>query len=402
MPLSNYQSADSIWFATLTDAERLQLHASAGEPLLTRPDLLVVGGGIIGLSIAYFAAERGLRVQLIEAGQLAGGASGANAGGIWPNDQGPAHTTGFQQLAFLSRDWWARLAVRPSFHFDWRVNGLLNINLEKMPAAPAVHAAALQEQGYTVQSVDTEQIASLEPNIRTLATGGIHCPSDAHLNPVKAALSFAAAARQRGACISTGVRALSAEMRGGRVISVSTTGGLIESGAVVCASGWTADWVAPLLENPAPLRPVSGQLIATDPQPPLLKGSIAAKFIILQLRTGEIVTGGNLLEADSLTPDAALSQQFADAARDLLPALKEVPFTRSWCGLRPSTPDGSPVIDIAPGAANLWLACGHFRNGVLLAPATGKLVIEWIASNRRPEELAPFRLDRFAPATPAN
>lgn len=396
MALSEFQSADSIWFATLTEPERCQLNPGLSEPLLPRPDLLVVGGGIIGTAIAYFAAERGLRVQLIEAGELGGGASGANAGGIWPNDQGPSHTPDFQQLAFQSRDSWAKLAVRPEFEFDWRVNGFLNINLERMPAAPTVHAASLQEQGYTVQAVDGGQIAALEPHLKPGLTGGVHCPSDAHLNPVRAILSFANAAHRRGARIATGVRALAATVRREQLVSLETSAGVIEPAAVVNAAGWKADWLAPLFRHPVPLRPISGQLIATDPQPPLLNGSIAAKFIILQLRSGEIVTGGNLLEGDSLRPDDELSRQFAEAARELIPALHNVPFTRSWCGLRPTTSDGLPVLDLLPGLKNLWLAGGHYRNGVLLAPATGRLIADWIGTGKRPDELVPFRINRLA------
>jgi len=110
-------AVDSIWFATLSAAERTELESAAREPILKTPDVLVVGGGIIGLATAYFLAERGARVQLIEAETIASGASGANAGGIWPNDQGPSHTAGFQQLAFLSRDLWGRLVAAPRFRF---------------------------------------------------------------------------------------------------------------------------------------------------------------------------------------------------------------------------------------------------------------------------------------------
>jgi glycine/D-amino acid oxidase-like deaminating enzyme len=395
MALADFQSTDSIWFATLSDQQRRELHDGVNDPILPRPDLLVVGGGIIGAAIAWFAADSGLKVQLIESGKLAGGASGANAGGIWPNDQGPAHSSDFQQLAFLSRDWWARLAVRPGFDFDWRVNGFLNVNLERMPAPPPQHAAALQEQGYTVQAVDGEQIAALEPHLRPGLTGGVFCPADAHLHPVKAVLSFVKAARQKGAHVATGVRALAATVRGERVVAVETSAGVIEPAAIVNATGFSAAWLAPLPSAPIPLRAVSGQLIATDPQPPLLNSSIGGKFIFLQMRSGEIVAGGNLVEGTGLQPDSAQSEQFADAARELIPALRDVPFTRSWCGLRPSTPDGLPVIDLAPGLSNLWLAGGHFRNGVLLAPATGKLTADWIRAGRKPGELDPFRFDRW-------
>ncbi len=387
-------STDSIWFATISPAERRELDLVSPDAILKTPDVLVVGGGIIGLATAYFLADRGASVQVIEAGSLATGASGANAGGIWPNDQGPAHSAGFQPLAFMSRDLWGRLSLRPGFEFDWRVNGFLNVNPEKFAPSAAECAAKAQEQGYTVHAVDGGQITLLEPALRPGLTSGLHFPSEAHVHPVKAALSFARAARGRGARIASGVAAKSVVAQGGRAASVETTAGQCTPKFVVSATGWTADWLRQTHALP-PLRSVSGQLISTDPLPPLLRGAVGGKFIVLQLRSGEIVAGGNLLESESITPDPNLSNLFAAATRDLIPQLRDVPFTRAWCGRRPTTPDGLPVIDRAPGFDNLFLACGHFRNGVLLAPATGKLVSEWIGTDTMPAELAPFRADRF-------
>lgn len=169
-------ATDSIWFATLSANERRELNGGPAPPILTTPDVLVVGGGIIGLATAYFLADRGARVQVIEAGTIACGASGANAGGVWPNDQGPSHDAGFQQLAFLSRDLWGRLSLRPDFDFDWRVNGFLNVNPEKFPPSAVECAARQQEQGYTVHAVDAGQIALLETNLKPGLTAGLHCP----------------------------------------------------------------------------------------------------------------------------------------------------------------------------------------------------------------------------------
>lgn len=387
-------STDSIWFATISPAERRELDLQTRDSLLKTPDVLVVGGGIIGLATAYFLTERGASVQLIEAGSLATGASGANAGGIWPNDQGPAHAAGFQPLAFMSRDLWGRLSLRPGFDFEWRVNGFLNVNPEKFAPSAAECAARSQEQGYTVHAVDGGQIALLEPALKPGLVAGLHFPSEAHVHPVKAAASFARAARSKGANIAIGVAAKSVVEQTGRVVSVETTAGQCTPKFVVSATGWTADWLRQTHDLP-PLRAVSGQLISTRPIQPLLRGAVGGKFIVLQLRSGEIVAGGNLLESESIAPDANLSLAFAEATRDLIPALRDVEFTRAWCGRRPTTPDGLPVIDRAPGFDNLFLACGHFRNGVLLAPATGKLVSEWIATDAAPEELAPFQASRF-------
>jgi len=226
----------------------------------------------------------------------------------------------------------------------------------------------------------------LEPNLKPGFGAGLHCPSEAHVHPVKAALSFVRAARRTGASIAAGIAANSIAHEGGRILSVETTAGRIEPRFVVSATGWTAEWVArTTAPRFPPCGPVSGQLIASGPLPPLLKGSVVGKFIVLQLPSGEIVTGGNLLESESTTPDPILSARFAEAARELIPKLHDVAFPRAWCGRRPATLDGLPIIDRAPGFENLFLAAGHYRNGVLLAPATGKLLSEWILSGTQPE-----------------
>jgi glycine oxidase len=352
----------------------------------------------VGLATAYSLAELGARVQLIEAATLAAGASGANAGGIWPNDQGPLHPPGFQPLAFEGRDLWGRLSLRPEFEIDWRVNGFLNLNFERIAPTAEEAARRLQEQGYAVQPVDSEQIAALEPQLREGLHGGLHFPSEAHLHPVKAILSLARGARRRGAAISCGVAAVAVRRNGGRITHVETTGGIIEPRQIVATTGWTAGWLTDGTAWLPPLRPVSGQLISTRPLPPLLKGTVAGRFLVFQLRTGEIVTGGNVLESDRLAVDMELAAQFAGAAREMIPALQNVEFSRAWCGLRPGTPDGLPIIDRVPGVTNAWMACGHFRNGVLLAPATGRNLAEWIVRDACPEVLQPFRHDRFPAA----
>ncbi|MFN0054831.1 MAG: NAD(P)/FAD-dependent oxidoreductase [Planctomycetales bacterium] len=391
---ANLLNIGPVWLERLALPEREVLEAGRGRLLHDEPDVLVVGGGIVGLSIAYFLSERGATVQLLETNTLAGGASGANAGGIWPNDQGPLHPPGFQALAQQSRDLWGRLSLSPEFDFDWRVNGLLNVNADRIGPSATEAAARLQELGYTLHAVDAEQIALLEPQLRPGFVSGLHLPSEAQLNPVKAAVSLARAARTAGVGIATGAAALSVHKAGGRITQVETTAGRVSPGQVVSATGWNASWLHEVTPLP-PLRPVSGQLISTDPLPPLLSGVVIDRYLMFQLRTGEVVTGGNLVEEDRLIPDAALSEQFAQAACETLPALRAVPFTRAWCGVRPGSPDGLPIVDRAQGLDNLWWACGHFRNGVLLAPVTGKLLAEWILTGARPESLEPCRLARL-------
>ncbi len=394
-------SQDSIWFATLSDTERAELAAYSLPELVTTPDVLIVGGGIVGVATAYALAERGLSVQVIEAETLAGKASGANAGGIWPDQQGIDYPHAFRDLARRSRDLWGKYPAREGFDFDWRVNGFLTVDPMHWESSPDDLAMQLLSEGLSAHAIDGEQVQILEPNLKPGIEGGVHYPSEAHVHPVKAVLSFARTAVAAGAVIVQETRAVSLKVKNSRVESVETTAGTIHPGHVIAATGWMADWFAEHAPSPPPLVPISGQLIATDPQPPLLSGTVLGRAIVFQLLSGEVVTGGNIVEGDVTTPDTQVTAEFAAAAGELLPSLEGVPFPHAWTGARPTTPDHLPILDQLPGVDNLLVAAGHFKNGLLLAPITAQLFAEWIVDGQPSIDLKPFRWDRFA-ETPAN
>lgn len=388
-------STDSVWFASLADRERQELAAMDQTEILTTPDLLVVGAGIVGLAIAYFASLRGMRVQVVDAGPLGSGATGANAGGICPNVDGLDYPPEYAPLAMLSRDLWGRLSLRPGFDFDWRVPGFLIVDPERFSSTVQQYAADCQERGFTMQAVDEEQINRLEPALRRGIGAGVLSPSEAHLHPVRAALSLARVAARNGSRVRTGARVTGSKVAGDRVRTVETTIGPIVSERVVVAAGWRSDRIGEFLPRPSWIHPVAGQMLATDPLPPLLNRPVAGKYLIVQLRTGEVVTGGDEYLGERVTPNPEMSAEIAAAAAELVPELKGARFTRSWCGIRPGTPDGLPVIDRSPQVENLHFACGHFKKGVLLAPACGKLLADWICDGTRPAELDFFNFARF-------
>ncbi|QDU44099.1 Glycine oxidase [Symmachiella dynata] len=385
-------SQDSIWFATLNDTERAELRAYAGREVLTTPDVLIVGGGIVGAATAYSLSQQGVQVQVVEAGTLGGLASGANAGGIWPDQQGIEYPEAFRNLARRSRDLWGKLPARDGFDFDWRVNGFVTVDPMHWETSPEDLAMHLLSEGLSAHAIDGEQVKLLEPHLRSDITGGVHYPSEAHVHPVKAVLSFA---RASTAQFSSETRAISMDVKNGRVQSVQTTAGTIQPGHVIAATGWMADWFAAQTPTPPPLTPISGQMIATAPQPPLLKNTVLGKAIVFQLLTGEVVTGGSMVEGDATTPDAQVTADFAKMAGDLLPALKDVPFPHAWTGARPTTPDRLPILDRLPGVDNFLVAAGHFKNGLLLAPITGELMTEWTVAGKPSLDLTSFRWDRF-------
>lgn len=385
-------SQDSIWFATLNDTERAELQAFAGREVLTTPDVLIVGGGIVGAATAYSLSQQGVQVQVVEAGTLGGLASGANAGGIWPDQQGIEYPEAFRNLARRSRDLWGKLPARDGFDFDWRVNGFVTVDSMHWETSPEDLAMHLLSEGLSAHAIDGEQVKLLEPHLRSDITGGVHYPSEAHVHPVKAVLSFA---RASTAQFSSETRAISMDVKNGRVQSVQTTAGTIQPGHVIAATGWMADWFAAHTPTPPPLTPISGQMIATAPQPPLLKNTVLGKAILCQLLTGEVVTGGSMVEGDVTKPDAQVTADFAKMAGELLPALKDVPFPHAWTGARPTTPDRLPILDRLPGVENFLIAAGHFKNGLLLAPITGELMAEWVVAGKPSLDLTPFRWDRF-------
>lgn len=388
--------AVSIWPSTLTAAQQESLRSLVSSEILPRPDVLVVGGGLIGLATAYFLAEQGASVQLVTAGTLADGASGTNAGGIWPNDQGLQLPPGFQPLAHLSRDMWARLSLQPGFDFDWRVNGFLNVRASQFGPDASAAARQAQERGFSATAVDAEQIQWLEPKLSRSLVSGLHFPSEAHVNPLKGALAFARGALRKQARLATGVPVQQLILEQGRVLAVETAAGRICPGSVVAATGWQAEWLQPAFEQPLPLRPVMGQMIALEAGSPLLKSGVSGDVLLIPLRTGEILVGASVVETADLLPDPEVTRQFLLAAHALLPELEGRKPTHVWCGLRPGSPDGLPLIDRSPRYENLWVSCGHFRNGVLLAPVSGKLVAEWVLGGDRSQMLEPCRLDRFA------
>lgn len=390
---------DSPWWRSLSLAERQTLE-QADTGVRTDPDVLIIGGGIIGLATAYYLSLRKLSVVVLEAGSLGGQATGGNFGGVWPNDLGPSLPESFQALAFESRDLWGQLSLQPGFSFDWRVNGFINLNPARLVPSARDYADRALEQGYMARAVGHEQIASLEPALSDqFGTGVLHA-SEAHLHPLKACVGFVTASRRAGVRCLTQTAVDGLTLAGERVTAVHTDGATFTPQRIVFAAGWQLDWLAPHREalglGSLPLRPVSGQILATDPVPPLLRHSVAGEFLVLQLKTGEILTGGNQVEGVADRVDDALADRMQTAARRLVPGLQDVPFTQRWVACRSATPDGLPVIDRSPKCDNLFVAAGHFRTGLLLAPATGKHLADWIATDTHPLPLAPFSARRFA------
>jgi D-hydroxyproline dehydrogenase subunit beta len=376
---------ETIWRDTAGAGVLPALEPGIPPDLNLRPDVLVVGGGVIGLATAALCTRAGLgRVVLIERDRLAAGASGRAAALLTPEahvwtDPQPfvaLARTSLQLLRALDDEWGGAIGVEP---LDWLV---------ALPQALPPDA----ELGGLVDVLDPEGAHAVEPELGDVP-GALRIREQSRVHPLRLAAALAA----RAGVVATGVEMRGVTTTGGRVTAVRTSHGDIHPGAVVFATGLAPQ--LPVLSAPAvPQRWVKGHLLATAPASFRLRTAVAAlEGLVLQLAGGEIVAGGTLDEGDR---DPAVRDDVIAGIRKalavLLPRTADLDVGRAWCCFRPTTADEQPVIDHVPGTQNAWISCGHFRTGILMAAATGDVLARWIESGRRPDGVAPFTLERFA------
>jgi glycine oxidase len=385
-----------IWFEGIEPAELEPVDA-----LPARADVAIVGGGIVGLAVAHALAARGVPgVVVLERGRLLSEASGANAGGIWPNQQSPVTGGIFKRLGDASVALMEAMARDEGMRFAFGRHGLMVV--ARTEADLAERAAEFEQRraaGLTVELLDAATAREMEPALSPEVRGALWFPRDAQVHPVRLGLELLRAARLQGVRVLTGTPVGRLVASGGRVERVETPAGSVAVGSVVAAAG---PWVPALAEAAGleiPIVPVRGQLVATEPLPPLLRASVIDRWGgTRQIVGGRVVAGGTVEHAGFDTdPTAANFDKIYAGMGETFPALAGCRVTHTWARLRPGTPDGLPILGPVPGWENVLVAAGHYRNGVLLGPITGKLIAEWIvdgAPSLPLDELSIARFDR--------
>jgi glycine/D-amino acid oxidase-like deaminating enzyme len=378
-------TGETVWRDTAGAGVLAVLEPGVPPDLDRRPDVLVVGGGAVGLATAALCSRAGLgRVVVIERDRLAAGASGSAAALLTPEAHVWTDPPPFVALARTS------LHLLRALDAEWE--GEIGVEaLEWLVALPQALPLDV-ELGALVDVLDPDGAHAVEPELGDVP-GALRIREQARVHPLR----LAAALATRAGTVATGVEMLGVTTAGGRVTGVRTSHGDFHPGAVVLATG-----LAPTLrELPAlavPQRWVKGHLLATAPSPFRLRTAIAAlEGLVLQLEGGEIVAGGTLDEGDHdpLVRDDVIAAIRTGLAA-LVPRTADLEIAHAWCCFRPTTEDEQPVIDRAGGLENAWITCGHFRTGILMAAATGDGLARWIESGRQPDGVAPFGLARFA------
>jgi glycine/D-amino acid oxidase-like deaminating enzyme len=371
----------AVWLHQLTAAERAELARGGGELPDPRPDVLIVGGGIAGVATAAACHEAGLgSVLLIEAGRLGSGATGGAAGLLTPEIHEWSDPAPFVDLARASLARWGQLQETwPGgvglVALDW-------IGLSPDPGDFALHQAP------AIEWLDTSQVAELIPGL-ALPMAGALVRRQARVNPLRALARLAAGLP----AVATGVAATAVTVRAGRVVSVATTAGDVQPGAVVFATG-----LPPLLDGlelDVPSERVKGHLLVTEPTSLRLPGTVAP--VATQLEDGRLLVGGTFDVGDeSPRVQPEVIDSILEGLYTTLPELRGLRAAYQWCCFRPRHPDGQPVIDRVPGLGNAWLTSGHYRTGILLAPVTAQAIASWIGAGEPPAEALAWSGGRFA------
>ncbi|HWZ85301.1 MAG TPA: glycine oxidase ThiO [Thermoanaerobaculia bacterium] len=366
-----------------------------------RPDVIIVGGGLIGCALAAELAARGRAVTVIERAEPGAEASGAAAGMLAPQSEARTRDA-FFDLTIESRDlypaWVRGLVEETGVDVGYRKTGLLHCRLEGEAAVARAEPFAWQRAaGLSVIERQREDLAAqaggrLSPRIRD----AVFFPDEAVVDPRRLTRAAWLAAVRRGAIVQTGTSVLGFRIEDGVCRGVETEAGPIDAATTVDAAGaWAA--FGGRLPVPLPVEPVRGQIVALCLSEPL-ETIVASDEVYLVPRPDGTVLLGSTAERvgfrKAVTAEAVA--HLIGAAARLVPGLGSARFVSAWSGLRPGTPDGLPVLGASP-VRGLFFAAGHFRNGILLAPVTARLLADLLTSGPS-RDLSPFSIERFAPA----
>lgn len=382
------------------------------------PDVVVVGGGIVGSACGYFLAREGLSVQLVERAFPTAGTSGACEGNLllWDKEMRRELPLAVQSLRL-----WKELVGELELDFEYEPKGSVVVaENEGELAATARMVEQLRSAGVPGSMLNEHELHAEEPSLALDLPGGALFPVDGQVEPRFATAAFAEAGRRRGLTLRLGspVQRI-VRNAAGRVEAVETGGDRIATGAVVVAAGvWTRE-VAATAGLEVPVHPRKGQIVVVERAPGLFKrklseagyasavessaANLQVAMVAESTRAGPLLLGSSreLVGFDrcvSLRVAAAIT---ARAIR-FFPCLAGLRCIRNYAGLRPFSPDHVPLIGPMTGADGFYVATGHEGAGIGLAPATGRLIAQWVTGQPLDFPADWFRPDRFQETTEAS
>jgi sarcosine oxidase subunit beta len=376
-------------------------------------EILIIGGGITGISTAFYLAQHGHEVILLERNEIASEASGLNAGTLWPTGWGTfpdlSSTLSMGSLEILKT-----LQFDLGYDIEFRQSGALKaIQTEEQLDFLQKEVQDFNSRGYIFNVRTIQDARSIEPELDSELVGCLYYPLGGHANPVKTTRALASEAQQNGARILTRHEVSSIAYLKNASYKVVTSRGIFQTQTLVLAAGPWCRTIGFMLGLNIPVFPVRGQMWSTGPVPTRLFHAIGAMESTLywhnntysnkdtplelthrdnvrltrhlygrQTRDGEIIFGGDRQLINSKTPDETGIALNRNHVIEIFPFLRKFPIKRTWAGLMPFTSNLEPIIGKIPQLDNLYIVTGLSSSGFEQGPMSGKLLAEQIHNGK--------------------
>ena len=367
-------------------------------------EIVVIGGGVSGLSSAYFLAKAGKDVVVVEKGMVGGEASGRNGGIISERTDEPA----LIPLAVESVRLWATLDDELSYPTEFIHQGRIQVAVseEEMGDLFAERDEALRHD-ISVEQLDPSEIRDMIPGISGRTLGGLFFANGGHANPQRSVQAFAWAFQDLGGRLYQNTAVTGINVVDGRVTSVETTAGDIAADVVVGAAGPQTALMAEMVGVHVPVAPARVEILATAPLEPLFDIALVGNGLYgRQAARGNLLFGGGAhewidvgLTAEPGKPNTPLIRNIARRLAELLPAVADVPVIRSWAGIVEQAPDYTPIIDTLDNPSN-YIVVTASAHGFGISPATGKVVSELVLHGKSSIDISGLGLGRFSDLAP--
>ena len=364
-------------------------------------DVIIVGGGVIGLAIARALGLRGVtKVTLIERGQPGAEASWA-AGGILAPQVEADHPDDFFRLAAASRD------LYPAFAASLKSESGVDVELDQ---TGTIYAGFTDEdekdlraryewqssEGLSVEWLTAEEAHQLEPHVSPRVQCGLRFPNDYQIENRRLVEALLIANDKLGMRLLKDTVVGELRIEGGRIMGVETSSGFAAAPVVVLAAG---AWTSLIKSNGAQIQiePVRGQMLCFESRPQIVRHVIySSRGYLVPRRDGRLLAGSTTEQAGfdkRVTGEG--ERAIRSMANEIAPTTEHLPLIGSWAGFRPRAADDLPVLGPDPEIDGLFYATGHYRNGILLTPITADSIAAAIVDGVAPPMLAVFSPDRF-------
>lgn len=362
-------------------------------------DVIVIGGGVIGLSVAYELAGQGIAVRVVDQGPLGREASWAGAGMLPPGN--PAFSLSPEQrLRALSHSLWKPLSeeLQSTTGIDngYRLSGSIEVRLSGSPDQLTTEQTGWRDEGVEVAETTIAELRQRESAITPQVVAGYRLPELGQVRNPRHLKALMAGCAARGVQFSPGTPVIGFDRHAEKIVGIKTPAGTLQAGTFcLCTGAWSAG-LAEMLKLSLPIKPVRGQIVLLNAEPLPFRHilQVGSRYLVPR-PDGRVLIGATEEDAGfEKRNTAGAVSGLIRFATELVPALANASLETCWSGLRPGSPEGLPFLGRVPETENLYIAAGHFRSGLQMSPGTAVILRDLILGHEPSIPLAGLLCDR--------